>query len=473
MDNLIRISYGLLLVVILVVPTIAQAQNHQEDMLTDYMNEAMKKYQIPGASLGLVQNGDVVYQESLGKQSDGSPVTNKTLFSIGSISKPLTSLGILKLVEKGKIKLEAPIDTYIQFDYGQSTNQYVITVKQLLAHTSGISSLSGMAIADKNLRGSNALTEAVKELEPLKLVSKPGQLHQYSAANYLLLGKIIEEKAEVPFAEYMHEAVFKNLGMSDTVASYKSAIKLGYQPGFQSWFGKPVESDVWFDDSGAPYGYMASTLVDMLAFIRAVQYSDTLLSEPLNTLYTKPEVHRKENLYYGLGWRINKEKNEQYIFHGGETPDSRSEIFIHNTKDYAFVLLTNKNNFSEVMNTTDMKEGIREIIESEQIPSLPEPNHRLQWLTLFFTIIVTLLGIWNISRLYQKNLIFKKIWYIVAGVSVLLGVIMIPLLVQLFQSPWHTIIAYAPDTALLIKILIGVLVTYGLCSSIVISIKKK
>ncbi|WP_221567829.1 serine hydrolase [Alkalihalobacillus sp. TS-13] len=454
----------LVVLLVLFVPSIAIAEEEksQKELLETFMEEAMEVYKIPGASLGLVQNGEVTFKQSFGEQGNGEPVTNQTLFTIGSVSKPLTSLGILKLAEKGDIKLDEPIDTYISFDYGQSDSRFEITIRQLLSHTSGIGTFEGLQVADQNLRGKEAIAEAVAELEPVELTAQPGEIHQYSAANYLLLGKIIEEVSGIPFAEYMQKEVFASLGMDRTYATYSEAEKSGYQPGHQSWFGKPIKSDLWFDDSGAPYGYMASTMNDMTTFITRLVDRESLLSEPYLTMYFSPEVHRKEDYYYGLGWRMNTNDDDPFIFHGGETPDTRAELFISQSKDYAFVLLTNKNNFSEVMQTIHMKEGIRSIIEKQEVKPLPETSYKMQWLTLSVTAFITLLSLWNLIRLARKKVIHQRLWFALAAFSILLAILLIPLLVTIFEAPWHTFVAYGPETVLFIKIMIGVFIINGL-----------
>ncbi|MCA0987375.1 serine hydrolase domain-containing protein [Guptibacillus algicola] len=474
MKRLMLVSGSIIvLLAMLFIPYVTQAQQDQSYQLETYMGDALETYKIPGASLGVIQNGEVVFKQSFGEQSDGSPVKENTLFSLGSLSKPLTSLGILTLVEKGKIELDAPIDTYLSFDYGQSNNEDRITIRQLLSHTSGISSFAGMTVADQNLRGRNAISEAVEELDPVTLEATPGEVHQYSAANYLLLGKIIEEVTSLSFAEYMQREVFASLGMDHTVAMYKSAKQLEYQPGFQSWFGQPVRSDVWFDDSGAPYGYMASTLDDMIVFLKALQSGGLLLSEPNASLYLAPEVHRKDDLYYGLGWRVNDNESDRFVFHGGETPDSRAELFFHQTEDYAFVLLTNKNNFSEVMHTIHIKDGIRSIIENQEMTPLPKSNYQMQWLTLLATVVTGILVMLNMARLYRKNILRNKVWFVVSIFSIVLAAVLIPLFVSIFQVPWHFIQAYAPETAFLITLLVGVIATNGIGTFVLLKWKKK
>ncbi|WRP08045.1 serine hydrolase domain-containing protein [Rossellomorea aquimaris] len=447
--------------------------DNQKELLERFMKESMEEYGIPGASLAIIQDGKVMFQQSWGEQRKGTPVTKDTLFTIGSVSKPLTSLAIMRLVDDKKIALDQEIDRYLPaFHYNRNGFDKKITIRNLLTHSSGISSYDGLEIADRNLRGKNAIDVAVQKLNNVHLNYEPGDVHQYSAANYLLLGKIIENVTNQTFSEYMDDEIFSVIGMDRTVSNFEAAKELGYQPGYQSWFGKPVRSRGFFDDSGAPYGYMVSTTGDMSKFIKCLLEGGDILSKDSFDTYTSPHYHRKEDMYYGLGWRISTEVDNSYYFHGGETPDSRAELFINPQQDYGFILLTNKNNFSEVLSTVWMREGVKMIVEEGKSPEVQQLNHHMQWSTLIITLFLLLLSSWNIYRLIKKTKIKSKVWIFIGSLSLLVSIIMIPLLIYLFSSPWNTINLYAPATAILIKVLVGILATNGVLLLLVVYFKK-
>ncbi|RAS75129.1 serine hydrolase domain-containing protein [Priestia endophytica] len=470
-----KVLLSLLLFTMLVTPLSANAvSNNQTELIKEFMDKAVKEYKIPGASLAIIQDGELLFQGNWGIQSDGTPVTKDILFTLGSVSKPLTSLAIMKLVEQKDIELDQTIDTYVpSFKYNRNGFENKITIRHLLTHTSGISSYEGLKIAELKLRGENAISDAVQKLNNVQLNHEPGDVHQYSAANYLLLGKVIENVTNQSFSEFMNDEIYSKLGMNRTASNFKNAFELGYQPGFQSWLGKPVKSENLFDDSGAPYGYISSTANDMTKYIQFLLDGGDLLSNHYFKIYTSPQVHRKEDMYYGLGWRISTEEKDAYFFHGGETPDSRAELLINPKKNYGFILLTNKNNFSEVLQTAYMREGIKTIIEGGKLPEIPEANHQMQWITLMVTILLTLLSIWNLFRLKRKNIIRVKLWSMIGLISIIFSIVLIPALSYLFGSPWHTIYYYAPDTAFLIKCLVGVLAGNGFLLFLIIILKKK
>lgn len=105
----------LLFIFLLIAPSLSlAAQGHDTaQRIETFMKEAMKEYHIPGASLAVVHNDQTIFLNSWGTMSDGLAVTEDTTFLIGSVSKPLTSLAVMVLVEDGKITLDEPIDAYI------------------------------------------------------------------------------------------------------------------------------------------------------------------------------------------------------------------------------------------------------------------------------------------------------------------------------------------------------------------------
>ncbi|WP_066394928.1 serine hydrolase domain-containing protein [Fictibacillus phosphorivorans] len=453
---------GVCIMLVLFSSTTIAQESELKGQIEQFMKESLEEYQIPGASLAIVQGEKVIFQENWGKQSNGKEITNNTLFTIGSISKPITSLAIMKLVEEGKIDLDTSIHSYLpSFHYDKGNAKNEITIRHLLSHTSGISSYEGLKVADQKLRGKDAIKKATEMLNGVKLNKDPGRMHQYSAANYLLLGRVIEEVSKTSYAQYMENEIFTELRMDHSVSDFKKAIKLGYEPGYQAWFGKPIKSSNHFDDSGSPYGYIASTSSDMIQFISFILGKQNFLGQKYFTEYTSPQIHRKEVFYYGLGWRISTKEDDSYLFHGGETPDSRAELFIHPSKQYGFILLTNKNNVSDVMHTTYIKEGIRSIIEKNSAPKIISADHKLQWITLFFVIITLFFSLVLLFHLMKQKTITLR-HRLIGCIYLVVGLSIIPTLESVFNTPWRTITMYGSDIAILTRCFITICILVSL-----------
>ncbi|MFC4404071.1 serine hydrolase domain-containing protein [Gracilibacillus xinjiangensis] len=455
--------------IVLSMPISASAADTKVDQIAVYMKDALEKYNIPGASLAVVKNDKVIFQESWGVQSNGTEVTDHSIFLLGSLSKPMTSLGIMRLAEEGKMELDAQIKVYVPDLVSRHTDLEGVTVRQLLSHTSGFSGYAGLALADQNVRGEDAIQKVVEGADNISLAYTPGENYEYSAMNYLLLGYIIESVSNQSFPDYMQAEVFKELNMKHTVTTYEKAVELGYQNGFQSWFGKPVKSDVIYDNSGAPYGYMASSLNDMVHFVEfLLNKGGGLLTEETFDEYTSPQVERGEHSYYGLGWFISTIKNDPYYFHSGSTPTSLSQLLVDEQDDFGFVLLTNKHNISEVLHTTYLRDGIKQIMEGGGIPTLPEPNYTMQWTVLGISVVITLFALWSLYQLIRKKVVRPKFWVGSGIITLIIAVTIIPVLTNVFHSPWYTIKVTAPDTSFFIQWVVGVLILYGISTFFII-----
>ena len=145
----------------------------------------------------------------MGITGESEKITSKTPFAIGSISKSLTALAIVKLIEDKKIKLEDSVQQHLPwFKLKDSQISSSITIQHLLTHTSGINTYEGLLISDKQSKSSTALKENVMRLSNVKLTALPGEKYQYSNANYIVLGALIEEITNDTYSSYMEKHVF-------------------------------------------------------------------------------------------------------------------------------------------------------------------------------------------------------------------------------------------------------------------------
>ncbi len=206
-----------------------------DKVLTQYANE--KK--IPGAVALIYRNGKAVYFKSFG-MSDieaGIPMRNDSMFRIASMSKAITSVGVMMLYEEGRFLLNDPVSKFIpEFkdmkvmaaDSSGGSPKLIpakreITIRHLLNHTSGITYGSGpVASLYKDAGMTVGLTptqgtigEMIRKLAGLPLVSQPGEEFQYDMS-IDALGYLIERVSGMPLDKFMEERIFKPLGMKDT-----------------------------------------------------------------------------------------------------------------------------------------------------------------------------------------------------------------------------------------------------------------
>ncbi len=209
------------------------------------MNEYVTKGYIPGAVALIVRNGKIVYEKSFGFSDieNKSPLRNDNIFRIASQSKAITSLAVMMLWEEGKFTLDEPISKYISefknpkvlvwfnekdSSYSAQPAKSEITIRQLLTHSSGISYASigtkefnaiyakaqvpsGIGISST----SDVLADKIKILGKLPLRHNPGEQWTYGL-NDDVLGYFVEVLSGMSFDEFLHQRIFKPLGMNDT-----------------------------------------------------------------------------------------------------------------------------------------------------------------------------------------------------------------------------------------------------------------
>ena len=338
-------------IVLCIIHPKSYAQQDIKATLDKYIEKFIKEQNIPGAAVAIVHNKDVFFTKTWGLLGNLKKITSKTPFAIGSISKSLTALAIVKLIEDKKIKLEDSVQQHLPwFKLKDSQISSSITIQHLLTHTSGINTYEGLLISDKQSKSSTALKENVMRLSNVKLTALPGEKYQYSNANYIVLGALIEEITNDTYSSYMEKHVFQLLNMNGAAASKETAYEKGYLTGYQSWFGIPRKSVVSYDNAGAPYGYITANLEDMIQFIMFLnRQEDTQFLKKENIdLYLTPLYNINSEKSYGFGLRTTSiNESETMIWHSGSTPDARTEIFTLNKSGWGGVILTNKNHVLE------------------------------------------------------------------------------------------------------------------------------
>ncbi|UNK18966.1 beta-lactamase family protein [Paenibacillus sp. N3/727] len=446
------------------------AQQDMNSSIDSYVESFLKEHRIPGASVILVRGQDTFYAKGWGVTGDSEEkVTPDTPFSLGSISKSLTGLAVMKLIEEGSVNLEDPVQTYLPwFTLQDKQAAAQITIKHLLTHASGLSTYTGLNISDKGAKDSDAIKNNVKSLSDVKLTASPGEIYQYSNANFLILGALIEEITDQTYSDYMEQQIFKPLGMTHTAADSDVAYEKGYEAGYQSWIGISHKSNIPYDNGGAPYGYIAASANDMAKYIQFLtkqQPGSILKEESIDQLYS-PLLQTKKDRYYGFGWRITDDPvpSNKMIWHSGSTPDSHAEIFFFPETGWGGAILTNKNHILEETALLYLKKGIINLVNSEEPPTIPDNRPIIQLVLLGSVILLFMVTVFLIIKLRRGNVLRKRAWRLISALFLVLSVAIIPLLIFNTKSPWHAIQMFSPDVALLTSLICFLLACSGILS---------
>ena len=294
---------------------------------------------VPGLSVAVGREGKVILSEGFGFADVAAkkPVTTKTLFRIGSVSKPLTAVGLMLLVEQGRVDLDADIHKYLP-DYPDKGE--VITTRQLAGHLAGIRHYRGAEFLLNKPFAS--VRESLKIFENDALLSKPGEKYSYSSYGYNLLSAVMESAAKQDFLIYMDEKVFRPLKMSNTMPDRASA-ELPERTKFYAGNilgGFDIAPTVDNSYKWAGGGFL-STPEDLVHFGLALLKPGFLKRESLDTMFKSQVTSDGKPIGYGIGWRIQRHAGHPVILHTGSSVGGTSVLMLF--PDSGVVLATTAN----------------------------------------------------------------------------------------------------------------------------------
>lgn len=324
--------------------------------IDDYLQQELHRLRVPGAALAVVRGDRIVHVVTFGVADEtGRAVTPATPFLIGSTSKSITALAILQLVEAGRVNLDAPVSRYLAWfhaDGPEPTSQ--VTVRQLLNQTSGIPASAGRRGLTDGDTSSDALARHAYALRDVSLAHRPGWTFEYSNANYVLLGAIIQAVTGRSYEAYVQEHIFDPLGMDQTFSSQQRAENHGMALGYRLWFGHPVAAPhMPFVRGMISAGYLISSVEDM-ARLLSVHLENgrsgrvALLSGAGIAELHRPAARVNWRWGYGMGWVVGELARHPVLWHNGGVPSFYAFMALLPDQEEGLVLLLNAYGLSAV-----------------------------------------------------------------------------------------------------------------------------
>ena len=321
-------------VAILVLSCLCATSAAQADPTDDFIKERLAGFQLPGLSLAVVKDGEIVKAEGYGfAEIDGRvPATPETVYKIGSISKQFIATGIMILAQEKRLRLDDRINKYLQ---STPSSWAPITIRQLLTHTSGIVRESP-AFSPMRNRSNDELLAAAHKV-PLRFA--PGDKWEYSNMGYVALAEIIRSVSGQPWSEYLHEKVFAPAGMTVTRPTNTTASVPNRAVGYTGTDNKR-KADEWvaLRTSGA----FLSNVLD-LAKWDALLYRDDILSQASRReMWTGVRLNDASSYPYGLGWHADPGVGKRRrIWHGGGLPGFTAHFVRYVDEKLSVIALSN------------------------------------------------------------------------------------------------------------------------------------
>jgi CubicO group peptidase (beta-lactamase class C family) len=323
----------------------ACTQSRKNNPLSSYDSLLQPHFQPdgPGAVALVMRKGEVLYRKAFGMANIELAVRmdSNSLFRIGSITKQFTACAILKLAEQGKLSLNDEITKFIP-DY--PTHGFHITIENLLTHTSGIKSFTGL----------KEWTDEVqkKDFTPLAFIRwfrdqpmdfAPGEEFRYNNSGFFILGYIIEKVSGKSYANYLRDEFFILLALRNTL--YDSTLRIipGRTSGYQKTNGKIRNAD--YISMSQPYaaGAIISNAGDLYKWTKAVMNGKVISKESLQKAQTTFKLNNGKPANYGYGWFLLNVKGFPTIEHGGGINGFTTYCLYIPSTDVFIALLTNFN----------------------------------------------------------------------------------------------------------------------------------
>lgn len=298
----------------------------EPERLDSLFTEAQSVLQLPGFTIGVVKNGKTIYAKGYGKKEMGKPeaVTTSSIFHMASLSKPFVAMAILQLSETGKLKLDAPLTTYIPYFRMADARYKQVTIRQMLTHTSGFPDVADYGW-EKPQFDSKARERYIKDSISQKVLgSTPGQDFSYSNMAYDVLAELISKVSGVVFEDYMQAHIFTPCGMMHTTfLGPQTNSDLQTSPHYLGGKGRIVPSPIYpYNRVHAGSSTLHSNVEDMLLWLGMLMNEGMVNGHQVISkknlqlmLSTQHKFDAKSGM--GLGWFTEIREGKMFISHGG------------------------------------------------------------------------------------------------------------------------------------------------------------
>ncbi len=349
-----RVEHGLL------PPAVLKGETPARMSLAD----RMKFYKTPGVSIAVINDGRIEWARGYGVLEAGGkePVTPETLFQAASISKSLTAMVVLRLVEQGKLDLDSDVNKRLvswKVPENEFTKDQKVTVRRLLAHTAGISNPGFLGYPiDKPLPTLRQILEGEKPANsnPIRVELKPGIKFLYSGGGYVILRQLVMDVTGLSFPELMQKTILRPLGMTHSTFQQPLSPALasnaagGHLPN-----GKEMEGKWFVLPELAPDG-LWTTPTDLARLLIEVQKarlgkSQKVLSTKSTNLMLTPEI---DNV--ALGWLVDGKGDSARFSFAGSNVGYKSRMVSYMNSRRGVVVMTNGENGAEL--TTEILRSV-------------------------------------------------------------------------------------------------------------------
>ena len=332
---------------LIVLVVAAQAAGAQIDpaQIDSIIRKHVAEKQIIGVSVGIMQNGKVVFARGYGSadRETNRPVTPNTMFAIGSVTKQFTCSAVLMLQEQKKLSMTDPVSKY----FPQLTRAKDISLLDLGGHISGYRDYYPLDYVNREMSQAASADEIIRRYATRPLDFEPRSRYSYSNTGYLILGRVVEKVSGQPFGSFLSTRIFGPLALARTAyqpAPNGNDMARGYTSfGLAEQIPADPEAAGWAGAAGAIW----STPTDLLRWDLSLLNNELISASSYRTLATAQRLTDGRSSGYGCGESVNERGPALTLSHGGAVSGFVAQNTIIPASHSALVVLSNSD-FSPV-----------------------------------------------------------------------------------------------------------------------------
>src|SRR5450432_153971 len=316
-----------------------------EAVQTKKLSDLMSELHVPGVSIAVIHNGEIEWARGFGvTRTGGPPVTSEKLFQAASISKPVTALAVLHLVQSGKLDLDTDVNKYLKswkVPENEFTAKKKVTLRELLTHTAGttVHGFPGYAAGSPVPTLVQVLNgEKPANTPAIRVDTLPGTNWSYSGGGYVIIQQLLEDVTGKPFPKIMQELVLGPIGM--THSTYQQPLPAARLPEAATPYdqsGQPIVGGPHTYPEMAPAG-LWTTPSDLARYAIEVQRALAGKSNRVISAATARKMLTAGIKHWGLGPVTGGSDGHPYFGHGGANEGFQCNLIVYENGDGAIIM---------------------------------------------------------------------------------------------------------------------------------------
>lgn len=362
----------------------------QQAEIDRYVLAEMGRQRVPGLAVGIYLQGRPVLMKGYGLADVewAAPMGPDTRMQTGSLGKQFVATAIMKLVEEGKVALDAPVSRY----FPEATASWDgVTVAHLLSHTSGIGSYDNPELIGPggpfDIRRDYSEDELATAIAALPNEFEAGSQWSYNNTNYVLLGILIHRVTGQPYGDYLRDVFFAPLGMSATRVISDTDVIPRRASGYEMHAGR-LRNQAWVSPTfnSTADGTIYTTVEDMGRWERALVEGRLVSAASMEKMWTVfPLADGTPNPgRYGFGWKIDTMRGTRRIMHNGSWQGFTSSMTRYPDRGVTVVVFANLDASGNPSLVARVVSGLVDpALMPRQFPALPDDAARAQKVRAF------------------------------------------------------------------------------------------